>query len=259
MIEIQDLWKSYNGIQVIKGLSLRIPPKQTTVILGRSGVGKSVLLRQILGLETPDQGNIIIKEKPLHTLSYKERHQQLSTMGMLFQSSALFDSMSIEENIAFPLIYHRPSKIPKDEIPQAIDEALTKVDLEGFQKKFPSELSGGQKRRAALARLIVYKPEILLFDEPTTGLDPLTASQIADLIVETQKNLESTVIVVTHDIVSALRIGHYFAFHDDGVIRISGEKEQFFSSHDPHLHSFLSSALLAPHDIQCIHQEGAFS
>lgn len=211
-----------------------------TIILGRSGVGKSVLLRQILGLETPDAGEIEVNGE---TVSSRNRHDTLNSVGMLFQSSALFDSLTIGENIAFPLVHHQKRlQWSPEQILGTVDEALSKVGLSGYENKFPNELSGGQKRRAAIARLIAYRPKILLFDEPTTGLDPVTASQIAALITETQKHLQATTVVVTHDIVTALTIGDFFALHTDGIIAVSGKKREFFASGNPLVHEFISSA-----------------
>jgi phospholipid/cholesterol/gamma-HCH transport system ATP-binding protein len=253
MIRVNNVWKSYDEVTVLKGLSLDIPASQTTVILGRSGVGKSVLLRQIAGLEMPDSGEIEIDGVNLRSIGGKARKQYISKIGMLFQSSALFDSMTIEENVAFALLHHHSaSSIEQQSIRNAVDEALYKVGLEGHQKKYPSELSGGQKRRAALARLIIYKPQILLFDEPTTGLDPITASQISALISTTQKSLGGTAIVVTHDIVSAVSIGDYFALHHEGRITIHGGREEFLSSQDPTLHQFITSALVPDDSVHLI-------
>jgi phospholipid/cholesterol/gamma-HCH transport system ATP-binding protein len=245
MIRIKNIWKAYDDVQVLKGLSLDVPDGKTTVILGRSGVGKSVLLRQIACLESPDEGTIEANEIDLSTLEGKARKDWFSQMGMLFQSSALFDSMTIEENVAFSLVhYSHGTTVSKEEIQKAVDESLEKVGLSGYQKKHPSELSGGQKRRAALARLIVYRPKVLLCDEPTTGLDPVTANQIAELISQTRRELNGTAIVVTHDIVSSITLGDHFALHHDGKIVITGDKDQFFSSEDPLLHEFLQSALV---------------
>ena len=245
MIRASNVWKSYEGVTVLRGLSLTAPQSKITVILGRSGVGKSVLLRQIAGLETPDTGTIEIEGQNVLELQGKEREQCLRNIGMLFQSSALFDSMSIEENVAFPILHHTPSaSLEQDDVRTAVHEALMKVGLEGYQKKFPSELSGGQKRRAALARLIVYAPKYLLFDEPTAGLDPLTSSHIADLIIKTHQECKGVSVVVTHDMVCALKIGDYFALHHEGQIAVAGNKEEFFSSKEPALHEFLTSALV---------------
>lgn len=255
MIRVKNVWKSYDTVAVLKGITLDIPSSTTTVILGRSGVGKSVLLRQIAGLELPDRGEVEIDGANVHTLRGKARKECLGQIGMLFQSSALFDSMSIEENVAFSLRHHHRSiSLSEQAIADAVDLALSKVGLEGYQKKYPSELSGGQKRRAALARLIVYQPRILLFDEPTTGLDPMTASQIAALIKETQKSLDGTVIVVTHDIVTAIAVGTYFALHHEGRICVSGGREEFLSSTDPILHPFITSAMIPESSVHLIQQ-----
>ena len=244
MIHVKNVWKAYDDVQVLKGLSLEIPDGKTTVILGRSGVGKSVLLRQIACLESPDEGSVEVDGVDLVALKGKARETWFSQMGMLFQSSALFDSMTIEENVAFSLLHAGGGSLSEEKIQKAVDESLEKVGLSGYQKKRPSELSGGQKRRAALARIIVYKPRILLCDEPTTGLDPVTASQIAALISKTRSTLNGTAIVVTHDIVSAIAIGDYLALHHEGKIAIAGERDQFFASKDPLLHEFLQSALV---------------
>jgi phospholipid/cholesterol/gamma-HCH transport system ATP-binding protein len=255
LIRVCDVWKSYEDEPVLRGISLEVPTAKTTVILGRSGVGKSVLLRQIAGLEIPDSGAIEIDGIDLVALHGKARQTCMRRMGMLFQSSALFDSMSIEENVAFSLLHHRRSAtLQQAEVREAVDQALASVDLDGFQKKFPAELSGGQKRRAALARLIVSSPEILLFDEPTAGLDPMTSSHIASLICETQQRLHATTIVVTHDIVCALTVGHHFALHHEGRIAVSGVRDDFFASQDPVLHEFFMSALVPAHYAQIIQQ-----
>ena len=245
MICVNNVWKAYDDVQVLTGLSLEIPAGKTTVILGRSGVGKSVLLRQIACLESPDKGGVEVDGVNLATLKGKARDEWFSQMGMLFQSSALFDSMTVEENVAFSLLHYQKGRaLSKEEIQAAVDEDLKQVGLSVYQKKRPSELSGGQKRRAALARLIIYKPRVLLCDEPTTGLDPVTASQIASLISQTRKTLNGTAIVVTHDIVSAIALGDFFALHYEGKIAIAGERDQFFASKDPLLHEFLRSALV---------------
>jgi phospholipid/cholesterol/gamma-HCH transport system ATP-binding protein len=242
-ILVKDLWKSYNGTEVLKGLSLEVPEGKTAVIIGRSGVGKSVLLRQILGLEEPDKGTIEIDGIPISKLSQKEIYKILGRFGMLFQSSALFDSLTVGENVAFYLQQHGDpitmQKLSPKEIQERTEDALKKVGLPDYQKKMPSELSGGQKRRAALARLIIYRPKIMLYDEPTTGLDPITAGQINDLIQATQKELHATSIVVTHDMTSALELGDLFALHQDGKIVEVNEKESFLKSQNPTIQKFL--------------------
>lgn len=242
MIDVQDVRKSYGNTEVLRGLSLHIPKNKTTVILGRSGVGKSVLLRLISGLESPNSGDIYINGQSLTSATGHQREAILSNVGMLFQNSALFDSMTIGENVAFslthnPLLRHTTNE---KEIAHIVNEALTEVGLAGFESKYPASLSGGQRRRAALARLIVYRPSILLFDEPTSGLDPVTAMQIYLLLNETQKELQATSVVVTHDLIVALAVGDFFAFHHEGTIIAFGDKQSFFHNQNPVLRHFLN-------------------
>jgi len=255
MIKVRDLWKSFGKLQVLKGLSLDIFEGETLVILGRSGVGKSVLLKQIMGLDYPDSGTVEIDGKKLADLSAQERRDHVMSMGMLFQGSALFDSMTVGENTGFYLSQHNDKDgKPYDEksIKDRVSKALAMVDLKDTEHKMPSDLSGGMRKRAALARLIVYRPRILLYDEPTTGLDPITAMQINELIKATQKELGGTSIVVTHDIRSAAEIGDRLAFHHDGKIAYVGPKKEFFESKEPILKSFFENAILYPETIKNI-------
>ena len=238
MIRIHDLWKSYHSLKVLQGLTIDIPENKVTIIVGKSGVGKSVLLRLICGLETADKGEIEVAGVTLSHLSETKLRFHTKQIGMLFQSSALFDSMNIEDNVAFALRNMKEHQRNESTITEQVDQALSQVGLSGYQKKNPSQLSGGQKRRVALARLIVYRPKILLFDEPTTGLDPITARHIGTLIKETQQTLGSTAIVVTHDIATAHSIGDYFALHNDGKISVSGDRKSFFENNDIFLQEF---------------------
>ena len=237
MIKIRNLWKRYGKLQVLAGLDLDIQSGETLVILGRSGVGKSVLLKHIIGISKPDAGTIEVDGLCISDLQGADLYKVVLNMGMLFQGAALFDSMNVEDNIAFFLKQHGDpktgKKYSKAEIQERVDHALEMVNLEGTQKKMPSELSGGMKKRAGLARLIVYRPSILLYDEPTTGLDPITAMHINELIVKTQQELKATSIVVTHDILSALFVGDRLALINEGKIAYIDEPKKFIEIKDP--------------------------
>ena len=237
MIRVRNLRKKYGPVSVLEGLNLDVKQGEILVILGRSGVGKSVLLRQIIGIEKPDEGYVEVDGVNISELPPAKLYQAVKNMGMLFQGSALFDSMNIEENTAFYLSQHGDphtgKKFSKAELKEKVQEALSLVGLHGVENKMPSDLSGGMKKRAALARLIIYRPSILLYDEPTTGLDPLTAQQINELIVTIQNELKGTSIIVTHDIHSALYVADRLALHKDGKIAYVDEPEAFLKIDDP--------------------------
>lgn len=241
MIRVHDLWKKYGKLEILKGLDLEIADGETVVILGRSGAGKSVLLKQIIGLESPDKGFVEVDN--VRVTDTALRQSELRPMGMLFQSGALFDSMDVGENTAFYLRQHK-SDLAESEVSDRVAAALNMVGLKDTQRKMPSELSGGMRKRAALARLIVYRPQIILYDEPTTGLDPITSMQINDLINQTKHELKATSIVVTHDIRSALEVGDRLAFHNEGKIAYIAPKYEFLQSEDPMLQDFFNNATI---------------
>ena len=242
MIKIQNLYKRYGKKEVLKGLNLEIASGETVVIVGRSGTGKSVLLKQIMGIERPDAGTIFLDSTCLTKLNEHELYHALKDMGMLFQASALFDSMTVGENVAFYLRQHH--SLSESETNQRVMSALKMVGLEeGTENLMPSELSGGMRKRAALARLIVYRPKILLYDEPTTGLDPITAMQINDLILKTQKDLNATSIVVTHDLCSAFHVADRIALNHGGKILYITTKEEFIKIDDPIVQTFVKNSI----------------
>jgi phospholipid/cholesterol/gamma-HCH transport system ATP-binding protein len=239
MIKVKDLWKSYGNNQVLKGLSLDIAQGEILAILGRSGIGKSVLLRQIIGLEKPDKGSIEIDGTNICDLSEIQLYHHIKNMGMLFQGAALFDSLNIEENTGFYFRNHADpqtgKRLSKVEIKERVIEALKMVGLDGIEDQSPSDLSGGMKKRAGLARLIAYRPKILLYDEPTTGLDPITAGQINELIIKTQEELQGTSIIVTHDMHSALFVADRLALHQDGKITHIADPKTFLDIDEPNI------------------------
>ncbi len=237
MIKVKGLKKRFEGNEVMRGLDLVVESGETLVILGRSGVGKSVLLRHIVGIDKPDAGTIQVDDVMISDLTGQKLFNATRNIGMLFQGAALFDSMNLEENTAFFLREHGNLKTgkrySKAEMHDMVNHALEMVGLEGQNEKMPSDLSGGMKKRAGLARLIVYRPDYLMYDEPTTGLDPITAMQINELIVKTQEELNATSIVVTHDPVSALYVGDRLALVDEGKIAYLDKPEAFIEIDNP--------------------------
>ncbi len=246
MIKIRDLWKRFGSLQVLAGMNLDILEGETLVILGPSGIGKSVLLKHIIGLLKPDNGTVDVNDIRITDLRGPDLFKAVQNMGMLFQGAALFDSMNVEENVAFYLKQHGDPetghRYSRSEIADLVAHALEMVGLQGTQKKMPSELSGGMRKRAGLARLIVYRPKIVLYDEPTTGLDPIMAMQINELIVKTKENLKATSVVVTHDIFSALYVGDRLALMKEGKIAHITDPDSFLKIDDP-LIKFLSTTI----------------
>ncbi|HSX12516.1 MAG TPA: ATP-binding cassette domain-containing protein [Rhabdochlamydiaceae bacterium] len=242
MISIRNLKKSYGTFHVLAGLDLDILENETLVLLGRSGVGKSVLLKHIIGITKPDEGSIFVDGICISELSGPALYEAIRNMGMLFQGGALFDSMDVEANVAFYLKEHGDhltgKRCTKAEIKDRVAHALEMVGLEGTEQKMPAELSGGMRKRAALARLIVYRPKVFLYDEPTTGLDPITSMQINELIVKTQEELKATSIVVTHDILSAHYVANRMALIKEGKIAHLAKPNDFIKIQDPFIDFF---------------------
>jgi len=244
MIEIINLCKSFNSHKVLDNLNLSINTGETTVIIGRSGCGKSVLLKHIIGLMKPDSGQVLIDGRDVTKMDEKELSALRLRFGMLFQGAALFDSLSIYENVGFNLIEHTNSG--KEEIEKAVKESLALVGLKGIEDKKPAELSGGMKKRVGLARAICIRPQIMLYDEPTTGVDPIMGDAINDLIVELHNKLKVTAIAVTHDMTSAYKIADRIAMLYNGKIIANGTSSEIKSTQDPIVHQFITGAGKGP-------------
>jgi phospholipid/cholesterol/gamma-HCH transport system ATP-binding protein len=238
MIEVRNLFKSFGAQPVLKGVSLRIETGERVVIIGRSGGGKSILLKHIIGLLSPDAGEVLIDGQNIVPMNERELLKVRRKFGMLFQSAALFDSMSVAENVGFAL--QRERKWTQAEIEAKVSEALAMVDLSGTQEKKPAQLSGGMRKRVGLARAIVYRPQILLYDEPTTGLDPIAADSIDRLVIRISECLNITSVAVTHDMRSAGRIGNRILMLHEGRIHAAATPEEIFNSTDPVVKRFVN-------------------
>ena len=243
-ISLQDLHKSFDGRQVLSGMSIDVKDGESVVIVGGSGTGKSVTLKHIIGLLRPDRGRVLIAGEDITAMREVELNRFRRHFGMAFQEGALFDSMSVFENIAFPLRRH--TKMNEVEIRARVEECLEDVHLHGVEKKRPSELSGGMRRRVGFARAISLKPDILLFDEPTTGLDPVISDVIADLIVEMDEKFGTTTVTITHDMKVAFKIADRVAMLCDGKIIEQGTPEQFQASTNPVVRQFIEGRAEGP-------------
>lgn len=238
MIRVVDLHKSFNGLKVLRGINLSIEKGKTTVILGGSGVGKTVFIKHLIGLMKPDKGSIYVDDVDITRLKEKELAEVRKKFGMLFQEAALFDSLTVGENVGFPLREH--TKLSTEAIDKIVREKLEQVGLQGIEDKYPSELSGGMKRRVGLARAMALNPEILLFDEPTTGLDPIMKTIINDLIINTQRRGSLTCVVITHDITTTFKLAHKVAMIHEGIIVEEGLPEEFKNSSNLIVQAFLA-------------------
>ncbi|MBU1109240.1 MAG: ABC transporter ATP-binding protein [Candidatus Riflebacteria bacterium] len=244
MIIISNLHKSFGSKQVLKGVNLKIYDGESLVILGPSGCGKSVLLKHIIGLVKPDSGQVIIDGEDITNFNQKQLDALRMRMGMLFQSAALFDSLNVGENIAFGLRRH--TKLSNRAIHHLVSEKLEMVGLPGTNHLMPSELSGGMRKRVGLARAIAMEPEIILYDEPTTGLDPIMTSAIDELHLSLKERLGVTSIVVTHDLKSAYRVCDRIALHYGGQIVEIGTREEIINSPNPVVQQFIRGEAQGP-------------
>lgn len=242
MIEVVDLWKSFGDHQVLKGVSLTIQDGETYVVLGGSGSGKTVLMKHVIGLLRPDRGSVRVGGLEISKLDGKALTEARRMFGMVFQGAALFDSMTVYENVAFPLTEKSwRDRAPPEEIRRRVVEKLAVVDLrEDVLERWPSELSGGMRKRVALARALVSDPQVVLYDEPTTGLDPITTDYVDGMILNAKEKLGITSMVISHDIASAFKVADRLAVLYDGHLVAEGTPEEVRQSGDPFVQRFLS-------------------
>lgn len=238
MIEIAELYKSFGDNKVLRGVNLTIEPGQTFAIIGRSGCGKSVLLKHIVGLLEPDSGYVKIEGQNISELNENQLTEIRRKFGFLFQGAALFDSLNVEENVSLSLV-ENDYGFSKDEIDKKVEEKLALVGLPGIQKLKPSELSGGMRKRIGLARALIHDPSYILYDEPTTGLDPVMSDSIDELIKELADKLNVTSIVVTHDMFSVKNVAARIAMMHEGKIYFNGTPDEVLNSNDPVIKGFI--------------------
>ena len=238
MIKLVNVQKSFGKQRVLQGVTLEIPKGKLTTIIGRSGEGKSVLLKHMIGLLQPDRGEVWVNDVEISRLRGKALNDVRKQFAMLFQGAALFDSLTVFDNVAFPL--REKLRLPEREVKGRVDEKLERVGLAGMGHKFPAELSGGMKKRAGLARALVMEPEIILFDEPTTGLDPLMAKSIHDLIIAMHQRFKFTAVMVSHEIPEIFAISDGVAMLRKGKIALMAPAAEFVKTTDPEIQEFIS-------------------
>ena len=239
VIDVQEIYKSFSGFGVLKGITLQMMEGTTTVVLGGSGSGKTVLMKHIMGLFKPDKGRVMVDGQDVSHMSRQELSTFRTRMGMVFQSSALFDSMTVGDNVAFPLREH--TQLSEAEIREKVKEKLAVVDLFDVESKFPAELSGGMRKRVGLARAIVRDPKIVLYDEPTTGLDPITTESVDEMILHARERLHVTSVVISHDIGSAFHIADRIAVINEGRIVEEGTPAEVRKTQEPFTRQFLAT------------------
>jgi phospholipid/cholesterol/gamma-HCH transport system ATP-binding protein len=239
-IRIRGLEKSFGDHKVLRGVDLDVDRGKINIIIGGSGQGKSVLMKHLMGLLKPDGGHIYVDGEDIVPLNDFELNRVRLKFGMSFQYSALFDSLNVEENVSFPLLEH--TKKSKSEIKAMVKERLESLGLKNVEKKYPSELSGGMRKRVGLARALVLEPQILLYDEPTTGLDPVATKNVDDMIRDISQKTGVTSIVISHDMASTFRIGNRISMLFDGKIIESGTPDQILRSQNPHLREFVETS-----------------
>ncbi|MBN1571790.1 MAG: ATP-binding cassette domain-containing protein [Deltaproteobacteria bacterium] len=241
MIRIESLNKSFGEEKVLININLTIPEGKITVILGRSGAGKSVLLKHMIGLIKPDSGKIYVNGREITGLNEKELDKVREHFGMLFQGGGLFDSITVWENVAFPLVERGNTSM--EEIKKEVKKRISQVGLAGMETKLPSQLSGGMKNRVGLARALVTNPDIILFDEPTAGLDPITEESISKLIIQTHKKHKNTYVIISHDIEMTLRVADKIAILYGGKIITEGTPDELKKSKDSFVSKFVNGSL----------------
>ncbi len=244
MIRVVDLHKSFGTTHVLRGVNLEIERGETMVVIGQSGSGKSVLLKHMIGMMKPDKGHIYLEDVDITALKEDALQKVLRKFGMLFQGAALFDSLTVAENVAFGV--RRYTRLPRKEVRQIVAESLQKVGLTGIENLMPHELSGGMKKRVGLARAIAYKPEIILYDEPSTGIDPIRADSINDLIIRMREEMHVTSVVITHDMVSSYKVADRIAMLYDGVIIAVGTPAEIQASANPVVQQFIHGDARGP-------------
>ncbi|HNW82015.1 MAG TPA: ATP-binding cassette domain-containing protein [bacterium] len=241
IVKVENVVKSFKDVKVLTGVNLEIEEGKITTIIGKSGTGKSVLLKNIIGIMKPDSGKIFFKDSEITAMTGIELLAVRKNIGYLFQDAALFDFMTVAENISFPLVEQLGIE-KQSELKEKVEKLLDLIELPGIENKFPSELSGGMRKRVGLARAIAVEPKIVLFDEPTTGLDPILAESIDKLIEKVNKDLNMTCIVISHDIASTFRRADKIAFLYEGTIQFFGSPEEALKSKHAVLKQFISNS-----------------